>query len=56
MRARVMAWAELLPALIIFLSRPFSAGTSRTPYFSCTIATSHPCVYPQGSIPFGIMY
>ena len=34
--------AELLPALIIFLSRLFSCVASRTPYFSCTMTTSHP--------------
>ena len=38
----VIACAELLPALIIFLSRPFSCVASRTPYFSCTMTTSHP--------------
>ena len=42
LRARVMAGAELLPALIICLSRPFSCVARRTPYFSCTITTSHP--------------
>ena len=34
MRARVMAWAELLPALIICRSRPFSGVLSWTPYLS----------------------
>ena len=37
MRARVIAWAEPLPARIILLSRPFSWTARRTPYISCTM-------------------
>ena len=40
-RALVIAWAELLPALIICLSRPFSPAVNRTANFSCTM-DSHP--------------
>ena len=38
--SRVIACAELLPALIIFLSRPFSCVVSRTAYFSLTITAT----------------
>ena len=41
-RPRVMGCAELLPALIICLSRPFSCVARRTPYFSRPMTTSHP--------------